>query len=215
MTLIRFWISKFLKIKYTVSIHIVQTQDVDENGAQRPEQLSVASGGQRHIQVLPADLREARIRGDLPLAQLHQAGRHPPGQHRHGQHNDAVRAYREAARQDPGLSCSGLHNGGQIRPVRVRARGSHIAGRQGPRRRLPVSFAASAQDTTAAVDQDTQRSAELSEREGGRRGQCDELVSQAVQGRGQGALLQEYESGDVFSLDDRGLLSGDLGRWDA
>lgn len=186
---------------------------MDENGQERPEQLSMAAGGECYIEMFPADLREARVRGDLPMAQLYETGGHASGQHGDGQHNDAVREDREAAWQNPRLPRSGLHHGRQVRLVGVRARGSDLSGRQGPRRRLPVPFAAGETYPASTLDQNTERSAQLPERKRGGRCERFKLVPQAIQGHGQGAILQEHEHGNVLSFHDSGLLFRNLGRW--
>ena len=73
-----------------VSPNIRFVQDVDADGLSRPHQLPVASGVQRRRSMLAADIREACVCRDLPLAQLHQATGHVPRVHRHGLHHAAV-----------------------------------------------------------------------------------------------------------------------------
>jgi len=73
---------------FSSKIHPVQ--DVDADGMSRPHQLPVASGVQCRRSVLAADIREARVCRDLPLAQLHQATGHVPRVHRHGLYHAAV-----------------------------------------------------------------------------------------------------------------------------
>jgi hypothetical protein len=73
-----------------LSPNIHSVQNVDADGLSRPQQLPMASGVQRRRSVLIADIREARVCRDLPLAQLHQATGHVPRVYRHGLHHVAV-----------------------------------------------------------------------------------------------------------------------------
>lgn len=116
---------------------------MDENGSQRLEQLSMASGGERSVQVLSTNLREAGVRRDLQMEKLHETGRHSLNVHGDGQHHDAFRKDRETTRQDTCVSRAGLHHCGKVGLVRVRAGGSDLVGRQSVGRRVSVSLAAS------------------------------------------------------------------------
>lgn len=130
---------------------------MDENSPQRPEQLSMASRGKRDIQVLFTDFREAGVRRDLQMEELHETCGHSFDQYRDGQYYDVVREDREATRENFGVPRVGVHNSRQIGFVRIGARGFDLVGRQGAGRCVSVSFATGQANPALAMDQNKKR----------------------------------------------------------
>lgn len=92
--------------------------------------------------------------------------------------NTAARNFLPTARPHPRISRACLHHRGQERPIWVRARGPHLLGRQGARRRVPVPPAARTPHPAFALDSHPQRPPQLSVGEGGGWRERYELVPQ-------------------------------------
>lgn len=69
---------------------------MDENGSQGSDKLPVAPRVERDRSVFSAHIREAGLRRNLSMEELHETTGDAPRLHRHGLDNDAIREDREA-----------------------------------------------------------------------------------------------------------------------